>query len=566
MGEADKTKRATGSRQIRKNLLKCFPALIFVISIFFTCYTAYHVSFTVLDSDTSSEMVLASLLAEENQIISKDIIYSTEIKILHVNLIYAPLFKILLDWQMVRFVGNIILLAVYLLSYYYLCRQLSIQRESFFYSASLLILPFSVNYGRNVLYHCHYLPCIALGFLIVGLFLSLTRQVSRSPLRKAINIFFLFLLSLGSCLSGVRQLMSIMVPLLLTAFVVGLKSLQKGPVSIDFLKTRGWEIGLALFVCAAGAIGNWWNGTLPEVGYTFKQYGDIMLDFPSVEGMYEILLAYFQQFGFQAGRELFSVVGCLAMGGLFVAIYFLGKTVCVFGKEKICNVNTREYIKNLFSVNLLVMTCVLILMGYNDQQSRYYLTSTVWAIPLLATQISDASPFSIQTWTVKRISMTIVCLVMFANGFLNNAYFIKPEGKSVKFDGNYFMNIHAAEDLSGVAEFVVENELTLGYATFWNANIVTELTSGKTAMVGLEVFWLDEKFTYQNWLTAKHYREEAFVEEQNPFILLSHEENEMFAKTPLAEYAIFLYKDARYYIYSFDFAIEVMEYLMETSS
>jgi len=192
-----------------KKLIRALPYVVFLLSLVFTWYTSSVYAVTIMDSDSSSELVLSHLLSQQNAVLTTDWFYSTELRAIHSNLVFAPLFQVFSNWHTVRLVGMIVMQAVFLLSYGYLCRQAQFSRQAFFYSGAILMLPFSVQYGQIVLYHSLYIVCVTIGFLIVGLYLSVMRRWSQ-PEKKRTRVITLLLLLL-TCflagLNGIRQLM-----------------------------------------------------------------------------------------------------------------------------------------------------------------------------------------------------------------------------------------------------------------------------------------------------------------------------------------------------------------------
>lgn len=108
------------------------PALLLILAVCLTLKTTYYATEHYLDGDASSELVLAHHLAETGQILSTDWYYSTELRVLNTQLVYAPLFRIFSDWHMVRFVGALIMQALLVLSCAYLCKQTSLSLGAFF--------------------------------------------------------------------------------------------------------------------------------------------------------------------------------------------------------------------------------------------------------------------------------------------------------------------------------------------------------------------------------------------------------------------------------------------------
>ena len=69
-------------------------ALFFALCFLSSVYLAYRTSEYIFDSDASSELVLAELLSRQGSILSSDWFYSTELRVLNTQLVYAPLFHI----------------------------------------------------------------------------------------------------------------------------------------------------------------------------------------------------------------------------------------------------------------------------------------------------------------------------------------------------------------------------------------------------------------------------------------------------------------------------------------
>ena len=94
----------------KKQMLSNLLSVIFFIGCFaFSAYLTHSASQVLIDSDSASELVLAQHLSQKNAILSTDWCYSTELRVLNTQLIFAPLFKIFSDWSTIRFVGAMLL-------------------------------------------------------------------------------------------------------------------------------------------------------------------------------------------------------------------------------------------------------------------------------------------------------------------------------------------------------------------------------------------------------------------------------------------------------------------------
>ena len=103
-----------------------FAGTLFVLLFFLARYTVY-----TLDSDASSELLLAKHLADQGgAIMSKGWYYSTEIEFLSDQLAFELMFFLTDNWRLVRLGGTALLIALLLLSLHYFCRKLELKRAS----------------------------------------------------------------------------------------------------------------------------------------------------------------------------------------------------------------------------------------------------------------------------------------------------------------------------------------------------------------------------------------------------------------------------------------------------
>lgn len=128
----------------------------------------------LLDSDMSSELILTKMLNEEKSILTPSWIYSTELRVLNTQLVFAPLFSLFEDLHAVRITGSVILYRIMLLYYAYLCHQIRI-RHLFAWTAPFLLLPVSDDYLQFVLEGVYYIPHISISFVSLGLVLGIIR-------------------------------------------------------------------------------------------------------------------------------------------------------------------------------------------------------------------------------------------------------------------------------------------------------------------------------------------------------------------------------------------------------
>lgn len=546
-----------------KTLLKQLPLILFILVILFSGYTAHHFAYNINDSDFSSELVLGHFLAEQNKLLSPDWFYGSELRILSTNLVYMPLFKLFSDWGIVYFLGACVIQTLLVLSYHYLSRQIGMKRNAFLISASLLLLPVCVYYGRHGLYQNYYAPCFIIGFLIAGLYLSAIRHREQTKkLPQGLRLFALFALSFAGCLNGARQIPGTILPLLITAVVVSVLSQPKRTPLKDILRRRRFPLWLAagVFLCAGS--GFLIHNVVLSRYFVFSSATNGYAATPSLDKLLDIFVGYMALFGFQENRLLFSVEGLFALGSVFAAVVFLitGIRSLISRKDNLSL--PAAFLKTYYPVAMILLTGIYCITDRFVNYHVYYLPAFVWIFPFIGTALNEA-PVSLPATTLKHVLLYLACLILFANGIYNHLYFIHPDGKQVEYDSLTQVEIDSLQRFRGVLDFIGENGYEVGYATHWQNNIVTAATNGRIPMIRIIRLYPYPVFAYDDSLTYKQTRELSFVEDKEMFLLLTQDEGDLFSNSDLAPFAIPVYENTYYRVYTFDFSTEIWEYLLE---
>ena len=541
-----------------RRVVRALPAILFALALAFSWVTAWYVTQNLLDSDTSSELVLANLLSRQNRVITSDWYYSNELRVIQTQLVYAPLFKLFSNWHLVRFLGVLILQTLLVLSYRYLTRRLGLSLRAFFLSAAMLVMPYSVAYGRIVLYHTFYLPFVALGFLLVGLYLAVLGQ-PREETRARRNIRFGLLLAVAfiAGLNGVRQLMITMVPLLAAAFLV----MFRGNPAPEHGTGRyaGWRpVWLAAAVLALGGCGYLIYQHVFSKLYAFHLYDSIILGLIGPDNFTRLSQGFFAQFGFQAGREMLSLDGLLACGGILVTLYMIGVGLRALKTRSLRQDEPVDWMALLYATATLTMLAMFCFTRDNANYLLYFIPIAVWAVPVLGVQLEGV----IALPSARKLLLIAICAVMLGNGIYNNLYYIDPKNKPVDYEGISAPETDTVESMQGVLAFLRENQYTLGYATFWNANVLTEMSNGTIPMVNIILDESDMTATLYDWLSDRNLRDPAFVAKQKVFVLLKGDEDQLFYNTSLSENAVYAYEDDNYMIFSYDNPTDPMDAML----
>lgn len=543
---------ASAFRRAGKKTL--IPALLFALSIVLTVFVTWQTAQSCLDGDASSELVLAQHLNETGRILSSDWYYSTELRVLNTQLVFAPLFSLFSDWTMVRFTGALILQATLVLSFFYLCRQAKLSWGARFLGGALLLLPVSVGYGRIVLYHNYYMPHITISFLITALFMSVIRCRKAGHRSACIRLFALCALSFGSGLGGVRQGMITHIPILLLLFVLFFQESMKRPL---FASLKDHWRGIAVSLCAFFAFltGYAVNARFLSSRFFFRSYNDLTLRLIDPGKLSDVLFGCLHAFGFRQDIPVLSISGILSLTAVFSFSFCVVRGALLLSDDQ--HSPAHRFLGLLFPCAMLVMLSVFLLIDSAWHYLLYFLPVTVWSVVLLAMLYDQMPSQAIQFKTTHVLALlTAICLT--ANGLVNAAFFAST-GKlfSQPYTGVGSSDILLAGKLEKPVEFLLENDYELGYAEFWYANTVTEISDGAISAINLIFNHYNRPLVIHEWLMLESTLK---MQTDKVFLLLSHQDDRLYQLVPMDEKGEKVYDDGEFVIYHFDDPSPIRDY------
>lgn len=495
-------------------LLACFGMLAQVL---------VEGSLHLLDGDASSELALARLLANENALISKNWIYSTELRVLNTQLVYAPLFKLFDSWRAVRITGSLILNIMLVASYLFMMRQTPVKRRARIASAGFLLLAPSVGQIRIVNLHTYYIPHIAIGFVLVGLMLLCENRWRKG---RAILPAVLFMgLSFVSGLGGIRQLMVTMAPLFATLLLRAIQS-SAGDTSGFRIGVKALWANKPLVLGGLGVLANGLgmaiNMTVLRRLYTFSSQAEVsFISYLSNRGV-EVFNAALRLLGYHRGSRVLSQLGIVSLLALCLGALLVIYTVKVLlAKRPALQAHSPEgradFLWYFFAASFLVNTLSFLLTDAYFYE-LYYLPVLIWIVPLVATLMDQ------QTTPARRYQKLVACLFaacLVVNGLYSRDFLLERprEASVIKYGGLSYHNVHLADDLQASLAYLEEQGYQQGYASFWHANVLRELSDGRVECTGIR---FPEMTVYQ-WLLERQQTEPKEGRGAS-FLLLSVEE------------------------------------------
>ncbi len=490
----------------------------------------YFNGVNLINSDDAGEMILAQLLSEGNGIVTGEWVYSSELRVINTQLIRSFLFRFTDNWTAVHIIGNIALYAWLLLSYAFFMRQLTGSIKWFWYTAPFLLIPFSHVSFYVIGQMGYYIPHISLSFLILGLWMWLYKE------KKYRRIVWgaLICISFASCLGGIRQLLVTFVPAAAAAISLLLGRFSRSKDLKCFVKANTY-IWVSLL---AGAAGYLINIKILSRFFVFDTYSQIWLRSPGIDRIHEIWIRLLDAFGYSetgiSDTLLFSVDGIFYLLNIGFMALILMIIAFLWKQRKRLNADSEFLL--WFSLWGAVLQSFLFLFTDTSVQSRYYILNIIMYVPLLAVfyRETDYSVF------IRKGLLISAALCVSLLG-------LKEYSACLEETGN-------KERMASI-EYLEKEGYTFGYGTFWNCNVVTELTEGKIEMVPF-TGGKGEEYSLYPWLVKM---DNLFLDDPvEPVFLLLHY-NELNRNQKLIQDAELVYEDGSYYIYRYDSSDEFLE-------
>lgn len=496
--------------------------IFMVIGGLFTLFLIYKKDFYMENSDIASDMILGKLLSTEGGILSSNWFYSTELHVVHTQLLYKLLFYIWPDnWLMVRLAAAVVFLVLIAASFIYMAKGAGLYREGLF-AASILTWPFGQWYVRIVTFGQSYVTYFIIAFFSMGLFFRAVRPVvmkisedeDRQENRAVLAVLLAALaaVSLVAGLGGVRLLMICYAPL----FAASLLGLLYAHYYIFKNKTRSGRIAAAanrIFLSALvpfgfSCIGLYINRKILCEKYNFQdQFRETWRDF-SFTGIANCLTDALTLFGWHANVHFVSWQGMINCLNFLLILLLVGSIVRSYKRFFRYNEMTQLFL--LYAGSLTVVTTV-VLSCSNKYYSYYWLPVIPYFLLVMGIE------FKYEESGYFRHYAPVIGLFVGVS--------IAAASVSVYADPNP-EDIYQDYAITDAIEWLKETDYTDGFAMFWSSNVVMALTNGHIDMHTVkEIDHLDDLDNEYQWLqNAEHTRS---LPEGKFFVLVSARDYEL---------------------------------------
>ena len=516
------------------NIQKIYPWLVlgffFVVLLFLNaCYLDHW-----LDSDMAAEMMFSKLLAEEGSIFATtNWYYSTEFRFLYTHLLMGPLFRITDNWHVIRMLTNVVFYVLMLVSYFYMVKPLRMDESKKVLCATALLLPFS----ENMMLHMHigntYMSHVIIILFEMGIFLRLSAEENN---KKWLWILY-ELLAVICGLSGVRYMLALQCPLLLTAIVYWVRSdmfqafRNDGKICLkeafDWSEQSFRYIVVSIFGLIGTLIGYVINVAYVSKTYSFQTYESTnfihVYEGVFMERLQNAFGAILMLFGYIPEKSVLSLRGVVSLAAFGMMIVL---TIVAWRVRKTEHTENR-FIVWFFYISFLLNTFVFVFTT-STLVPRYYITSFVFLIPMFAIYLSEEKLL---------LDRYILAGLMAACLLLGTA---KTSLSMMTIDKN--------EARRPVAQFLMENGYAQGYATYWNGNIMQELSGGKIQMANISD---PEELKFFKWSSETAYYEDTFANGKT-FLLLTADELEAYEDSKAVQSGKRVYESEAFTVLHYD--------------
>lgn len=512
-----------------KKICKAAPYIVLGASILVLIILniAYHDHW--LDSDMAAEMIFSKQISEEGGLIaSSSWYYSTEFRILYTQLVMVPLFHIFGKFHLIRSITNVVTYVLMLVGFFYFMKPLKIKKEISVTVSALLLLPFSETMITHMTMGNTYMPHVIIMLFWMGMLFRLSgiAQTSIPKWRYVVLAVLFGLLSLICGMSGVRYFLCIFAPICLASLIFAYVN-RNAKFKILYVSVVG---------AVLGAIGYAINIIFIAKAYVFQTYestnfitifNGILLE--RIQNTFGKIMDFF---GYIPERGLLSARGMITIMAFLMLAVVSGITVCMrrnyFGLLTICS----------FFINIFVF-----IFTDGTVVARYFIPVFVMWIPAFAYYIQgncdnlllmDADKIK----NSDKLNKTVVLAIF--------ACCIVVTSAKVLFS---FVTVDKNKELKKVSSFLQNEGLDFGYATYWNGNIVNELSDGKIEIANIGN---PDSLEFFTWSSPSKYYDDAYKADQKVFLLLESSQADEYIDSVAVKKGDKVYDTDGYVIYLYD--------------
>ena len=386
----------------------------------------------------------------------------------------------------------------------------------------------------------------------------LAREImAKSRIGIAIAGTFLLLLTFLAGLGGVRQALICYVPTFLAAFINLYLMMRRYDIKC-LLCEAGLEVGYLLAAAMAimgFAVGFLVNSRVLSNQFMFARQSEYLWEQFTIESMLAVISDMFSVFGFFHDVSFMGPLGIVNALSLCACGVLIVSVIRILRRFNKLNPELRFYVTAslmIFAVNAFVFAC---------NNSAYNLLYWSPVVPLLIPfwGLFDYDEANGSEIVINRLIRAVIIFSIFMSSIATIKY---PIDKRISYAEDY-------EKYRAGAEAIEKLGYSEGFAPFWIANTLTELTNGKIeiwATGDADMARLNDSASVMPWLQEKRHLQEL---PENRFLVITYGrilDDDYIVKCPLFKTdSNMLYSDDYITVYGFENMEEYQNLLMKIS-
>ena len=481
-------------------------------------------------------MVLAAQLNREGVFLSENWLYSTELRVISPVPLYQLGLRLFDSWHAARTFAVAVVLLCVLAASLFMMRQLGLWQSAPWF-AVILSLPFSGTYAYIVMYGCFYAVHLALSFVMVGL----TARYGRRGLTGGwLPLPLLAVLGFAGGLGGVRMMAMLIVPMAAAGAMLAVWALRLVERPLDAAHTPYARMLAASWTAAAFGVAGYAVNALVFAGrYRFHTYSGMRLIQLELEDFLHQLSGIIRDLGYRANEAFFSPGGIASFVTLGICVLIVFAVARLLAHWHSVAPAQRLLLATALCAILLGMALNVLL---EQILTRYFIVGTLLLLAALFAWI-ETEPCRCRGLRACTMAAVVCCFALQAQCVMRYDY---TQGRV-----NYEM----------AADWLLERGYTQGYATFWNANTLTEASDGQIEM------WVLEDGRRGTWMNMELHdilqSREHYTRDPEGKVFLLVDENEAKIDAPLLDEAHIIGENVAwsYAIYGYE-SVEEMRALV----
>ena len=505
-------------KQTSSRLIKLLPWFLLGLSLAFSLFIYARYGLHSLDADQSSEFVLAAHLNQKKAFLSTDWYYSTELRTVSPVPIYQLGLALFPSWHTARLFSILVIAVATTASFLFAARQAGCHEEAV-YCAACFILPFSKVHSFLFSWGGFYSMYLIFGCLAFGIILSLRHSTYRIP-----KFILLILLGVWFGTAGIRVFMIFSVPFVCAAF---LTPAQAAPAPLFENSRTFWLPAASVLFLISNLAGYLINLLVLSPLYHFKQYDRIITKPFRISEFWDHIDALVTYFGYKNESTFISLDGGIGFLLIVLAFAVIIVPAILIRKPSLPPV---QKIIPWFALSGILFLWIIDGMaeGYSASPYAvgYYLMSLLFALLSIFLLIQHLN------LSVGMRALLMLCMTALFYG--NTISFVRRDIPSRELDQEK------------ATAWLIENGYTTGYATFWNGNLLTELSDGKLEMITFATW--KSQIPYRWLQTVQHVSE---IPEGKVFLYTDVDEID-YSPSPCMSDGLLVYSEGNVRIYAFD--------------